>query len=139
MTFSYIPGAYGHAAEGGGAIYIKYGKYPDTITVREYSSNHAWIITPDRELFITSNAHHNDGNRPLDCNFDKVLYMGMSYNSARDFNVKNVMVNSHADSKSKHKNLNHRRDGKKRGVDIISDSGGFQILTGRADIIDPRE
>lgn len=139
MPFLFVPGAISYGNHGGLAIYIKYGKFPNTITLKEINPHYIWIQLPDRELFLTRDNHTTDSSRPLDENFDEVVCLGAFFDSFPTVEIPSLMVNYVESMKQIGRRPNHRKDGVKRGVTVTSDSGGFQILTGRANLLDPKD
>lgn len=137
--YSYIPAAITFASDGGIGIYIKYGKYPDRIVVKETGHNYVWVQCPDREIVMVANSHWGWGFRPMNGTFDEYVHIGPYHDHLNaDMNLPYFMVNYVAESSKKV--ANSRKDvGTERDPNslIVADSGGYQILQGRVEYLDP--
>lgn len=132
-------------------IWIKYRPGPDRIEAIARGPGWVHVSTPDRELLLVRNTHTNGAPRPLDMGWDEFVPLSLSATvPARSNPVDRYMINYF-----QHTTLRGQRDNIPRALDSISagirkkgsfvndgkliqsDSGGYQMLTGRADWIDP--
>lgn len=137
--YSYMPAAITYPSDGGIGIYIKYGKYPDRIMVKEVGHGYIWVQCPDREIVMVANTHAGWGFRPMNGTFDEYVHIGPYHDHLNgDMNLPYFMVNYVAESSKKvassRKDVGEERDPNSL---IVADSGGYQILQGRVEYLDP--
>lgn len=139
--YTYMPAAITYASDGGVGIYVRYGKYPNRIVVKETGHNYIWVQCPDRELLMVANSHwgHDWAFRPMDGTFDEYVHIGPYHDHLNgDMNLPYFMVNYVAESSKKvassRKDVGEERDPNSL---IVADSGGYQILQGRVEYLDP--
>lgn len=115
-------------------IYVKYKNTGlDEVKVKNVNSNYIKFETPDRIITLASNQ--TNGNLSfLKENYDQFINLSLLYNF--DSNMDIFMIN--APYFIKRKVLN-KLCLKSYDIDsfILCDSGGFQLVMGRADFINP--
>lgn len=140
-SFNWIPSAINFRSDGGLAIYVKYGKNPDRITIKQSGNGYLWLECPDRDLVMVCNHHTSQGVRPKDGTYDEVVHLGLYHDHLNeDMNVPAFMVNYIAESTKKGSTANSRKGlpvGTVPQSKILCDSGGYQILNGRVEFLDP--
>jgi len=137
---TWIPSAAYAPTHGGITIYVRYHAMMDNprITIRTNSNSYVWIDTPDRELVFVNGAHTVGSYRPLDENYDEAIILSPFHECMRDMGIENVMTNYPQHLQRKDLCLHHRKEGfRPNGVRYMADSGGFQLMSGRIDYIDP--
>ena len=141
MSFKYCASAILYQNYGGVGIYVRYRKGADKIEVRHSDGRYVWVETPDRELVITFDGFSDLHTRPLDCNFDEYVALNPFSASFKDSGIEYLMTNYHQHLKRIDRSPEHRRPENTRpdGITYMSDSGGFQILMGRVDYLNPME
>ena len=137
--YSYVPAAITWVSDGGIGIYVRYGKYPDRITVKERGNGYIWVQCPDRELVLVANSHMGWGFRPMQGTFDEYIHVGPYHDHLNaDMNLPYFMVNYVAESSKPSAHTRHNAPtGYNPNSMIMADSGGYQILQGRVEYLDP--
>lgn len=137
--YSYVPAAITWVSDGGIGIYVRYGKYPDRITVKERGNGYVWVQCPDRELVLVANSHMGWGFRPMQGTFDEYIHVGPYHDHLNaDMNLPYFMVNYVAESSKPSAHTRHNTPtGYNPNSMIMADSGGYQILQGRVEYLDP--
>jgi hypothetical protein len=136
--YRFVPAAYYASNAAGMGMYIRYRK-SDLKVVRKRSQDarHIWLEMPDREVILVRMTH-SEPFYPSEGNFDQFVNLNFyQEQSARDLGFDYYMTN-YTDyiGKEQHSPKNRRvRDPK--AMSVISDSGGFQFLTGKLDYLDP--
>ena len=141
MSFSWVPAAV-NPPWSAVAIYTRYRRNnPDTIEIIDWGPRHSLYQTPDRDLLITTDANFHNPIRPLNSDWDDVLFLAPYTASYRDYGFKYAMNNYTAYLKDKPYITNHRRDQswKRDGQVWISDSGGFQFKLMKVKYLDPAQ
>lgn len=138
--YSWIPAGINYKRDGGTGIFIKYGRYPNKVIVRERGPGYVWLQCPDRELIVTSNLHYAHGFYPMASNFDEYVHLGifndhLFADAAPEF----FMVNYTSEIGKEHSSHRTRTIRKTDGVKIVSDSGGYQLFQQRLEYLDPVE
>lgn len=124
-------------------VYVRYGKSktPDRHIVKRKTDKYIWIVSPDRELVIGYVNHLVDDFNPD--MFDECLHFDLfDENVAQAFDLSYVMPNFVHDSKPRkapqcRSKGNPRPVGDKDRLTILSDSGGFQYISGASDYVSP--
>jgi hypothetical protein len=138
--YKWVPAAILYARDGGTGIYIKYGKYPNRVVLKERGPGYMWIQCPDRELVVTTNQHHFLSYRPMEGTYDEYIHLGVFHDDLmRDLDLEFMMVNYTADIGKEHRSHQTRNLRLPHNTKIISDSGGFQLFQQRYDYLDPLE
>lgn len=124
-------------------IYVKYGRSrtPDRHIIKRKTNTYIWLVCPDRELVIGYANHLMDNFNPD--SFDECLSFDLfDRNVAQAFDLSYVMPNFVHDSKPR-KSPHCRTKGNDLPVGdpdrltILSDSGGFQYVSGASDYVSP--
>lgn len=143
VIFKWSPAAITYPSDGGLGIYIKYGKNPNRIVLKEEGNGYLWVQCPDRDLVLVSNSHQGSwGFRPMNGNYDEYVHIGPYHDHLNeDMNLPYFMVNYLADSSKKYMANSRVNLGADRNPNslIMADSGGFQILQGRVEYLDPAQ
>lgn len=137
--YTFVPAAITYPSDGGLGIYIRYGKYPNKIVVKEEGYGYIWIQCPDRELVLVSSTNYAWKFRPMMGTFDEYVHLGPFDDHVNsDMNLPYMMVNYYAESAKQFSNA--RQGGKFVDPNTLtmSDSGGYQILQGRCEYLDPK-
>jgi len=140
-NYAFTPAGLFYPSHGGIGIYIKYGKYPNKLVLKEQSPRHLWFQCPDRELYLVANSHYGDCVYPTEGTYDEYVDLSLFNDyAASDMGVGFWMVNyvQSIGKESRTHNSRPRALGPSYSQ-VISDSGGYQILTGRYDFFDPKE
>lgn len=140
--YSIIPAAYSYLKFGGVGLYVRYAHTKaKSVRVKEKKSDYIWLETPDRELLIVSNLNKELPFYPTEGSFDEFVPISLFHPTANDFEFDFCMVNftEHAIEKGPRRNPGLRLDRETSHIQIMSDSGGFQLRTGAADYINPIE
>lgn len=116
----------------GQGLYVKYqNNKTDKISVIEASKDHIWYRCPDRDLVLTVQEFKSASFRPE--KFDRYLSLNLLNDEVpKGFGVDYVMTNYEHDP-----HVYHRRDKKNPQVQVLSDSGGLQLVRGVSDYINP--
>lgn len=132
--YKFVAAATMYQKYAGSGIYVKYRKSgSDRIIVKDASKGHMHFICPDRELFISVRGHYSHCEPPN--GFDRYIDTNLlKDNVASGLGLDYVMTNFEHD-KVKY----HRRSVKDRRIQVLSDSGGLQLVRGVTDYIDPAE
>ena len=143
-TFHYIPSGVFYENHSGIGIYVKYKpkRTSKSITIKEYNSTHVWLQCPDRDIVLVYKMHQDHVWIPSD--FDEYVHCAPTHlRTSYTQDLPGYMINYHQqEGKGLHKSPRYRRNGLgigEREPYIISDSGGFQIISGIADFINPKE
>lgn len=142
-TIPKIPKGYSFVAAGalkrtydGVSVYVKYRPGKKAITVRRSNPSYIWYDCPDRELVITVNSH-KDQNAfyPYGDSFDECIDFNV-YNDdvCKGLGIDYIMTNYSHDTKSKNNRLISNR---KNRIQVLSDSGGLQLVRGTKGGISP--
>lgn len=142
--YSYVPAALNSSNFGGLGLYVRYGKTgSNSITVREANPGVMWIQAPDRDLVFVSDTHHEHSWTPSGGTFDEFLNLSVFHeDAAKDFGLDYYMTNFTEFIGARDRKSLRLREGHKHieGTPlVISDSGGFQLMTGKLDYVDPVE
>lgn len=139
--YEFVPAGVSWVKEGGTGIYVKYGRTGlNSINVRQQGSDHIWIKAPDRELFIVRDVNSIYSQVPFSCNYDEFVSLSLLHESAaQDQDVSFFMMN-YTENMNGSRSPKLRRSGESHPTSkIIADSGGFQLLQGHYEYIDPLE
>lgn len=142
--YSYVPAALNPTNFGGLGLYTRYGKTGvNGIELVEQTPDTTWIKTPDRDLVFVGDTNMEHSWTPSAGTFDDFLNLSVFHEeSAKDFGLDYFMTNfTEFIGPRDRKSPNLRRSGKRPDGTplIISDSGGFQLLTGKLSYVDPLE
>ena len=139
--YRYVPAGVSDE-KSGMTIYVKYKKNPRRILLKEKSPNHLLFSTPDRDIQINSGGLHCPSNIPPLDNWDEVVYPSpmWPHETVGHGGVDIFMMNYTTFLGSKDRNSpNLREAGRSSKVDqtIMSDSGGYQLMSERLDFVNP--
>ena len=149
VNYSFVPAAVEYRSHGGLAAYVRHHNRGDReITVEQWDPNVVKLRCPDRDLLLLKDQHMTRASVPRGEEWDSLE----SFNIldpllARENGVNWVMLNFHAHLEQK-LTVGMRKngtppirvvDGRTVDLQIMADSGGFQIATGAADFVDPRD
>lgn len=153
--FVYYSGAYWPKSYAPLGAWVRYRKGPNQVEQLDRGTGWVHLSTPDRELLLVRNALTMGAARPLDMGWDEFVPFSLTNTISSELALDRYMVNY----------LQHTQLPKGAGKaqlmpvgnpksspnlrlpgcvvqdrkTILSDSGGFQLLTGKADWIDPRD
>lgn len=138
--FDYFPAGVFTPNHQGLAIYIKYRRNPDAITLVSQSPRHAHFRCPDRDLMMVGDTHYAQPyNLPFD--YDEVVNLSPIWptTGSEGNHLPGWMANYTQYTGKEHLSPNMREHGRKphHKQTILSDSGGFQIRNERVNFIDP--
>ncbi len=139
--YVYIPAGVS-ADKMGITIYVKYKTNPREIVLKSSSTNHIHVSAPDRDLWITSGAVETPPRMPKMDDYDEIVHPSplWPHKDPGHNEVNAYMMNytTYMGAKGK-RSPSLRKEGKHPNVDqtIFSDSGGYQLLTGRLDFLNP--
>ena len=142
--YQFIPAAICPKEHGSNGIYVKYHPFREVAPYRKlYTPQGIWIDTPDRELYIVSDAGREGNTRPLNENYDEYISLSPLHLTANDLNIKWSMVN-YLQNTNKEYDHNYMEKYSSlpegdRKFKIMSDSGGFQLGRGSINFINPEE
>lgn len=140
--YKFVPAGEFDKNHGGMGVYIRHHKYKNQpIRLLEQSPGNIWVSCPDRDLVITLNTNQAQNHGPVESNYDEFVNLSLFNQSAAvDFNLDFFMVNytQHLGRESTSSHIRRGQPRQKGHSKIISDSGGFQILTERIDYLDPK-
>lgn len=137
-SFRFVPAAYYASNAAGLGLYVRYKKSSTKeVVVRSRDAKHIWFDTPDRELLLVRMTHSHP-IYPSEGTFDEFVNLNFyQEGSARDLGFDYYMTN-YIDYMGKESGSPRNRRVREPGsMTIISDSGGFQFLTGKLDYLDP--
>jgi queuine/archaeosine tRNA-ribosyltransferase len=133
--FHYVPAALSYVTHGGAGIYVRHGNTGATsCSLIEKTGTRERIRCPDRDLLIVRDDHHDWAHRPINENYDEFISLSPFFPSVElgtDYFMVNYVQMAVGD---KFSGLNTPP---KRKVQVIADSGGFQMGRGVVDYIDP--
>ena len=137
--YHWCPAAVHWVSDGGLGIYIRYGKFSDRIVIKESSPSHVRIQCPDRELVIVCNSHVAWGFRPMNGTYDEYVHIGPYHDHLNEqMNLPYFMVNYVAESNKAAVSVPRKNTlTDKPNTLIMADSGGYQIVQGRVEYLDP--
>jgi hypothetical protein len=138
-AYSFMPAACFPPKHGGLGAYVRYKEKQTTkIVVREYRPNYIWLDCPDREIILVSDHNKMSAFVPMDCNFDE--YFDFNYMDETNNDDIDILMFNHLQHEGHH-NIKVRRNGFNpelgRKITYVADSGGFQLMTGKVEFIDP--
>lgn len=139
MSYSWIPAGINYRRDGGTGVYVKHGLTGVKRTIiKESTRTHVWVVCPDRELVLVTHQHTDGEFRPMSCNFDEYVHLGIFDDDiAVDFDLPYYMTNYTADINKESTSAHNRREAHTYKTKVMSDSGGFQLGQGRLEFIDP--
>lgn len=118
-------------------VYVAYGKHAPRVELKEVASNYCWIRCPDRDLILTIGFNSQSSYRPMSGNFDEMhVFSPFHEESWADHGVDWFMMN-YTEFMGGEDSPNVRSHPRKKRVNIVSDSGGFQIFRGSLEYLDP--
>jgi len=105
-----------------------------------YTPEYTHIDTPDRELLIVSNGNRAENIRPLGEGYDEFVALAPFHLVSKDSGMQWGMMNylQNLNPKYNHHFMDAYQNIKGR-IQIISDSGGFQLSRGAISFINPEE
>lgn len=142
MSFKFYPSAAYSPLYSGLSIWTRWARNnPNRIEILERTNGMVRLRTPDRDLLLASDAHAFNSNRPMNENYDEVAHYSNFHKVNQGLGVDHVMVNYPQHLPKIHQSPRHRRaDSPRRdGATVLADSGGFQILTGQIEFLDPAQ
>ena len=125
----------------GTAIYIRYRNCSREIRLMENKPNAMWFQTPDREIYICTDVPGRPPPKPP-FDWDEIIYPSpiWPHKASPRGSIGIYMLNytSYIDAK-RDTSPNFRSAGRLNPVDqtIMSDSGGFQLMSGSHDFLNP--
>lgn len=139
--YRFVPAAYYSSNANGLGMYVRYRKNPGVTTVekRSQDARHIWLRTPDRDVILVRMTHEHPFY-PSEGDFDEFVNLSLyQEQSARDLGFDYYMTN-YCDYLGKEQQSPRNRIVRDpKSISVISDSGGFQFLTGKLDYLNPRE
>ena len=139
-AYSFVPAACFYPKHAGLGVYVRYkGRQTNDIIVKQYRPNFIWVDCPDREILLVSDHNRMNSFVPMDCNYDEYFdlnYMDESGNDDVDMLMFNHLQHEGHHSPEIRRNGLHPTPNKK--INYIADSGGFQLMTGKVEFIDPK-
>lgn len=140
--YHFVPAAMEYYTHGGLAAYVRYKRYQDKpILIRHRSANRLLVECPDRDILLLKDQHHEWPYKPTPGVWDEyVPFSVFPSGSPVDADVGFFMLNYTDYINSKTSPM--LRNGRARLPHepyVISDSGGFQLMMGRLEWIDPLE
>lgn len=138
MAFKYINAAVDWYSYAGMGIYVKHkARAGKDIRVLRHDPKTVWISCPDRELWLVKDHHHEQAEIPWGGNYDEYVNLNLwDPGVARAFGTDMFMTNFVYTEQ--HGAPNNRVNGRREGDPmVVTDSGGFQIITQKVDYIDP--
>lgn len=136
--YRFVPAAYYASNAAGLGMYVRHRR-SDLREVRKRSQDarHIWLEMPDREVVIVRMTHQQPFY-PSEGTFDEFVNLNFyQESSARDLGFDYYMTN-YIDYMGKEKSSPRNRVARDpKSMTVISDSGGFQFLTGKLDYLDP--
>jgi tRNA-guanine family transglycosylase len=140
MSYSFVPAAIDSFDARGMTLYVKYTKSKsNNVFIKEDNPRYTWFICPDRELLIVKNTAQE--YHPAGENFDEAINLDVYDDRVlQELGTDIYMLNSGAFGDNPERSPRLRRNGRNPKLvqpHILADSGGFQILSGRTDYIDP--
>ncbi len=143
-SYNFVPAASEYSKRGGVHIYVRYGRGPSHVTVVDHDSDFMRIKCPDRELLIVANGQRAHIYRPMQGTYDEFYNFSPFWeHSSADLEYGCVMTNYTSYIGKEKRSSGIRRKDFRYGIDqhtkIIADSGGFQLVKGTVDYIDPKE
>lgn len=136
--FFYCPAAMNTNIFGGLGLYVRYHKTNrNDIELAWETPAGALFKTPDRDLLFVNDLHMTSSTRPIDENWDELIALAPSSIGFNDFELDYGMVNHTFHFKKPSMHL--KRDPKigLSRTKWISDSGGFQVISGKIGYLDP--
>ena len=140
--FRWMPAAVDHSNHGGLGCYVRYKRYEDKpIRIRHKSVNRILLECPDRDLLILRDQHHFWPYRPAEGVWDEYVNFSPFWSNAQaDTDLHFFMLNyTEYIGTNKSPMLRHDRARLPHEGYVVSDSGGFQLMMGRLDWVDPVE
>lgn len=138
--YGFSPAACYPPKHSGLGIYVRYKKEKTQQTiVREYKQNYIWLDCPDREVFMTIDHNKLMAHVPFDGNYDEYFdldYMDEDGNDDIGLLMFNYLQHVGQPAPNIRRNGVHP-DPQGRKIKYIADSGGFQIMSGVTNFIDP--
>lgn len=139
-SYRFVPAAYYASNAAGIGMYVRYRRSDVRSVVRKsQDARHIWLQMPDREVMLVRMTHEQPFY-PSEGNFDEFVNLSLyQEQSASDLGFNYYMTN-YTDYLGKEHQSPHNRRARQAvpGISIISDSGGFQFLTGKLDYLNPR-
>lgn len=139
-SYRFVPAAYYASNAAGLGMYIRHRKSDlKEVRARSQDARHIWLEMPDREVVIVRMTHENPFY-PSEGTFDEFVNLNFyQESSARDLGFDYYMTNYIDYMGKEHHSPRNRMVRDPRSMSVISDSGGFQFLTGKLDYLDPLE
>lgn len=144
-NFSFVPAAVFYPSAGGSGIYIRYKRPTNNpIRIKKHNSiGYTLIECPDRDLLFVANQNAAMPYYPSEGTFDEYLDMSpFNGRTGKEYGLDYFMINYLHSMEKKNGSSEIRQHTQSDGLNspyIISDSGGFQLLKGLYDFIDPVE
>ena len=136
-----MPAAIEYSNHGGLCAYVRYKPYKAApINVRHKEPNRLIFECPDRDILLLRKDHHQWNYKPAEGVWDEMVNFGLTHpNSQTDSDMAFYMLNytDYLDS-PKSPNLRENRTRLPHESYIVADSGGFQLMMGRFDWLDPK-
>lgn len=140
VGYSFVPAAMLYNNYGGLAIYVKYAKSGvNDITVKRVGKNHIWYVCPDREIVLVRDNFQTESFKPD--GFDKYVDLNLFRDSVSSgLGFEYGMTNYTHDNVCHNTSIDRGAVSEKdKRVQILSDSGGLQLVRGVSTLIHPKD
>ena len=136
--YEFIPAGMFYPNHGGMGIYVRYRGGDNRVVLKSHSPWHFHVQCPDRELYMVWDTNYAYGNHPTDGSWDRFVVLSPFHErQAQDWGIPTFMLNYFQVMTKGSQNHATRRNGKRGKINLVCDSGGFQILTGVVEYLDP--
>lgn len=138
MSFIEVSAALANAQESPVCIYVRYGKFADEMRVLEQNTRMLHVRLPDRELIITNDNDRLGGTSIY--NWDECIPVSPFHKTINNFDFDPIIMINYVEhyGRMDRSNASCQKGCIPNTPKIICDSGGFQIMQGRVDYIDPK-
>lgn len=139
--YSFVAAANLYTNYAGNLMYVKYVKRKEPgVHIKTMGKNHIWYVTPDREIVFVRDAFANESFCPNE-SFDLCVDLNtFNDTAARGLGLEYVMTNYTHDTHCVRTPINRRELPPERKISqLLSDSGGLQVIREQLDFIDPRK
>lgn len=138
MSYVFIPAALHCSHDAGIVVYVKYGSFPDEMLVIEDSPNYSHLRLPDRELYIVTDSDTSLDMKVFD--WDECVPISPFHKTSNNMPFSDIVMINYVEHYGHfdRANLNCRKGCIPNRTKVICDSGGFQLMRGRVDFIEPK-
>lgn len=131
--YKFVAAATVYKGYGGLGMYIKFQNNGPGIHVTDASNGFIEYKCPDRTIVFSKDGDKSLQFRPN--NFDRYIDLNLFQDDvSSSLGIDYIMTNFTHDS-----SIINRQDVKNKKIQILSDSGGLQLMRGNAEIIDPKD